>query len=225
MAKSTQLPLFNADDMPLVSFQNYANLRGQKNIKSLDKLFLDIDKYRDSQEYLKLLKFISKFSEYAPYNGFLLYTQNPEISFVATTSQWKSKFGRTIKIGSRPLVILRPFGPVEFVFDMQDTEGDPNQVDQLTAFLATVGNIDKGNFDRLLENCRYEDIFVTSKPGGLLKAGEARRLSLQEKDFYKTNSVFGIYLNDSLSLEQKFATLVHEIAHIFCGHLNSYKPD
>ena len=56
----------------------------------------------------------------------LINIQGSGSVYVASAYEWRNIFNRTIKLGARPLVILRPFGPVAFVFELNDTEGyDP----------------------------------------------------------------------------------------------------
>jgi hypothetical protein len=88
-----------------------------KNIPELDRLFNDIGTYRKSKELKELFEFIKKFSHIAPYNALLIHIQKPGSIYVATTVEWKRKFNRTVNADARPLVILRPFGPVSFVFE------------------------------------------------------------------------------------------------------------
>lgn len=92
---------------------------------ALDDLFIRSLAYRQSKSYFELLKFIAKFPSYKPFNRLLLHTQNPNVTFVATPRQWDRDFSRTIKPEARPLVILQPFAPVLFVFDLADTQGGP----------------------------------------------------------------------------------------------------
>jgi hypothetical protein len=40
-----------------------------------------------------------------------------------TARDWWTRFGRRPKPHARPLIILRSFGPVDFVYDVLDTEG------------------------------------------------------------------------------------------------------
>lgn len=95
-----------------------------KDIPELDKLFQEIGTYRKSEEFKELLDFIKKFPRLAPFDALLVHIQKPGSVYVASEAQWKQRFGRRVKTGARPLVILQPFGPVAFVFDLSDTEGD-----------------------------------------------------------------------------------------------------
>src|SRR5207253_8093173 len=53
----------------------------------------------------------------------LLHVQKPGLSYAASERDWQERFGRLVKVGSRPLLILWPFGPIALVYDVQDTEG------------------------------------------------------------------------------------------------------
>src|SRR5262245_47182386 len=89
---------------------------------AIDELFALARQYRLSWEYHTLLRFIGRFRFYAPFNAMLVHLQMPGAKYVATPSGWLRNYGRRIKADARPLVILRPMGPVMFVFDVSDTE-------------------------------------------------------------------------------------------------------
>ena len=91
--------------------------------KSLDELFAAAGSYRKSKKYFELLDFIRRFPDLAPYNAMLIHIQRPGSQYVLTATKWQKEFGRHIVSGARPMVILRPFGPVSFVFDISDTAG------------------------------------------------------------------------------------------------------
>jgi hypothetical protein len=48
----------------------------------------------------------------------LLQVQKPVLSYAASARDWKERFDRTPKEGSRPLLILWPFGPVALDFEI-----------------------------------------------------------------------------------------------------------
>ena len=88
----------------------------------LDQLFLEVGTYRDATDYMELLKFVRRFRKMKPYNAMLLHVQKPGSTFVASASDWWKQFQRKPKPDARPLVILRPFGPVAFVYELSDDE-------------------------------------------------------------------------------------------------------
>ena len=93
--------------------------------RALDDLFTNARQFNSSSSYFELMQFIGQFRFYSPFNAMLIHIQMPGARFVATARRWDKDFGRQIKIGAHPLVILQPMGPVLFVFDVIDTEPLP----------------------------------------------------------------------------------------------------
>ena len=123
---SQQLNLFPGsalDSTERDATDRQADLTAELN--AIDEMFAASSLYRSSHEFLKLLNLIARFPNYSAFNCFLLYTQNPSISYVATARTWGRKFNRRLKIGANPLLIIEPMAPVRFLFDVKDTEGDP----------------------------------------------------------------------------------------------------
>ena len=89
----------------------------------LDQLLEDSRLYRKGQDYQNLLDFVVRLRNFAPFNALLLQIQKPGLHHAASARDWRETFGRTIKDGARPLLILWPFGPVALVYDLMDTEG------------------------------------------------------------------------------------------------------
>jgi len=90
--------------------------------RALDELFRLAGEYRTTSEYRKLLDFVGRFRFYSPYNAMLVHIQMPGAEYVAPPHRWLRAYGRHIKAGARPIVILQPMGPVMFVYDVSDTE-------------------------------------------------------------------------------------------------------
>src|SRR5262249_32127730 len=93
--------------------------------RALDELFTYARQYKSSKECLELLRFVAGFRFYSPYNAMLIYTQMKGARYVAPAHRWMRDYGRQVKPGARPIVILQPMGPVMFVFDVADTEPGP----------------------------------------------------------------------------------------------------
>ena len=198
-----------------------------KELSSLDEMFSASRLYRSSREYMVLLRFIGKLRKYAPFNCLLLHCQNPDVTYVASVSDWAFRFRRRPKRNARPLVILQPFGPVLFVLDIQDTEGEPVPESVLNPF-HTQGKLPKTVFEKTIHNCGVHDIDVRGDLQGLHKAGRAIRLNQDARWRYQDLSLspessYLVLLNLNHTLEGKYATLAHELAHIFCGHLGTDK--
>lgn len=127
--------------------------------------------YTQTNSYRELLEFINRLPHIAPFNGLLLNIQKPGLRFAAFERDWLSIFGRTIWEGARPLVILWPFGPVAFVYDIEDTEGAPLPVDVTQAFRAT-GSIDCVAMSAFEYRVRSRGIYVTFVDYGDGQAGK-----------------------------------------------------
>jgi len=201
---------------------------------TLDQLFRETERYHTSSEYRTLLEFIRKFPSYAPYNCFLLHIQNRGVCYVANARQWRERFNRRPKEGARPLVVLIPFGPVDFVYDVVDTEGDPLPVGLLDPFKAS-GKVPLEVLPWTLDNCARDLVCVEEVE---MHAGSAGRISndvrpkdkvkLREKRDGKPVEIimparYRLVLNKTYEPPAKYATLAHELAHLYCGHLGT--PD
>lgn len=88
----------------------------------LDQLLRDSRLYTKSKDYQDLLDFVIRLRNFAPFNAMLLQVQKPGLRYAASANDWR--FGRVLTEGARPLLILRPFGPVALVYDVMDTEGE-----------------------------------------------------------------------------------------------------
>lgn len=109
---------------------------GEDVVAALDELFGAIDKYRTSKGFRELLEFLKRLPTVGPYNGLLLHIQRPGVTQVATVREWM-RLGRKVKRQANPLVTLKAFGPVEFVYDISDTTGPDLPPDVSDPFCTT----------------------------------------------------------------------------------------
>lgn len=147
----------------------------------------------------------------SPFNAFLIHTQNAGVEIVLPEIQW-AFYKRTVKENARPLVILVPFGPVSFVYDIADTEGEPIPEYLKNPFL-TMGDFDTSIYQITINNSLKQNIPIVETDMNKANAGSAK----------KDKKGFRIILNRSYEINEKYSTIVHELAHIFCGHLGSTK--
>jgi len=203
---------------------DFSNIETNRHL--LDDLLGSIQDFQNTREFFDLLKFIGRFTQYSPFNCALLYIQNPKVTYVATPAQWRNKHHRTIKPGSRPMVILAPMRPVMFVYDLVDTEGPPVPEDILNPFQVK-GTLDESIYRRTVHNARALGIGMEIEEQlSVLHAGSAWRLP-EPTDLRFTDShslklgpiSFIIDINQALDVSARYDTLSHELAHILCGHL------
>ena len=196
----------------------------KKEFGALDEMFAASRRFRSSAEYMNMLNFISRLPKHAPFNCLLLYTQNPAVSYVATATQWLRNFGRQPKHDARPLVILVPFGPVLFVYDLKDTDGPGPLPTYLLRPFNTEGKLKKAVFDRTVHNSNLHGIQVRHVVLRHYHGGSAIKLTPKARQYYNDlklapDSQYLILLSHESTLEDNYSSLVHELGHIFCGHL------
>ncbi len=202
---------------------------------TLDELFRVARQYRTSKSYHELLAFIARFRAYAPFNAMLLHVQMPGATYVAPAKRWLRDYGRLIKPHARPLVILQPMGPVMFVFDVTSTEpmdGAPS----LPAGFERPFEVRKGRIGnqlgRSIENAKRDGIEICERDAGSQSAGEIRSAPAgkhlqvvvkQEPDpvYVRVLRRYELLLNGNQSAEARYATLAHELGHLYCGHLGT----
>jgi len=185
----------------------------------LDQLLSDSRLYTQSKDYKELLEFVVRLRNFAPFNAMLLQIQKPGLSYAASARDWRERFGRTIKEDARPLLILWPFGPVAFVYDILDTEGKPLPED-VAAFFAR-GTIDDSQFVNFKLLMTRKGIEWELVDGGDRRAGSIRVIHRATNE--KECSLYRLHVNRNHSLPVQFATLTHELGHLFLGHLGADK--
>lgn len=203
--------------------------------RALDELFELSRQYRSGKEYFDLLQFVSRFKSYSIFNALLVHIQMPGATYIASASRWKRDYRRRIRLGARPLVILKPMGPVMFVFDVSDTEPEKN-APPLPSEVTDLFRIKRGTvideLDQVIGNSARDGIKVAFQDAGSLKAGSIEKVEAgktmeflaRHKPQLEWQSVplrYGILLNAKQSKETQFASLVHELGHLYCGHLGS----
>ena len=206
---------------------------------ALDDLFQFALRYTNSEEFHALVDFIADFRLYSPFNALLAHIQMPGASYVAPAYRWARDYERRIRPGARPIVLLQPGGPVMFVFDVSDTEPLPD-AEPLPRYVTHPFEVRAGQVDnqpkRTVENAKRDGIRVVEYNGGSQSAGQihvaepGKTVSFQvrerpEQEFCDMEVRYELLLNAKCSLEAKYATLVHELAHLYCGHLGTPNGD
>lgn len=241
MAGVGQIPLFS-DELSEETEASPAELWERDSAKrSLDELFSLTRQYSACTSYDGLMKFVARFRFYSPFNAMLVHVQMPGATFVAPPYRWLQDFGRRIKAAGRPLVILQPRGPVMFVFDVSDTEPTENAIplppEVKNPFDVRKGRIGK-ELETVIESAKRDGIRITNAPAGSQAAGSIRPVASDVRGVVKfcvgfdesRKPVFvdipvryDLVVNKNHNREVQFVTIVHELAHLYCGHLGT--PD
>ncbi len=202
--------------------------------RSVDKLYTKIANYRNYHDFSDLIRFVKKLKQYSPFNCLLIHVQKPGSSYVATEEIWQKRFKRSIKPDARPLVILQPGGPVNFVFDVSDTEGQ-DVPDEIINPFRFIGEFDPRKYDCLLDNLprigvRYGTQQLGSCAGAYIKVCDSSMVQkvtvLETKARIPTvkdiEVKYDIVANSNFTKEDNFPSIIHELGHLFCGHLGTF---
>lgn len=209
--------------------------------ESIDRLLAEGQTYRESKDYADFISFIGRFRTYAPFNAAMVKLQRPGARYVLTEAAWRSEYGRVLRPGAQPLVIMRPGGPYMVVYDVGDTEALPGSpplpadvTDPLAAASVATPEIIQRRWDASVDNAIADGIRVTlvnhagSHAGS---AGRSRRGGEIERPGRKASSpvekyrlVNDVQINQNLPLLDRYVTLVHELGHIYLGHVGGTDP-
>lgn len=190
----------------------------EKVKKVYAKLVDGVQNFRNTNDYVKFLKFAKNFHNYSFANIVLIFSQCENATRVAGYKTWE-KLGRKVKPGSKGIEILYPmpckqkirirdketdeekeeereflrFRPT-YVFDISQTEGEP--VPELKNVLNT--NNKKDLFDKLVKFCTIPIQYLD--------------LSGSCQGYYNPQDQF-IALRKDLSYDDKASVLLHELTH------------
>lgn len=185
----------------------------------LGQLLTDSKLFRTGKAYQQLLDFVVRLRNVAPFNAMLLQIQKPGVTHVASAHEWKVRFDRHVKEGARPLLILWPFGPVATVYDILDTDGAevPAHAFAFPAHGAITVQMNAGFRQRMAAR----GIMTADIDAGDGKAGAIRAVYRTTKSSETPH--YQVFLNRNHPPAVQFATIAHELAHLFLGHLGGDK--
>ena len=206
-----------------------------KELSTIDQLFKDVKRYRKCSEFQKRLEFYSNFPYLGVYNAELVAQQRPGARFVLTAKKWAEDYHRKIKPNARPLIILVPFHPVDFLFDVTDTKPidsiknvDDNAIIEriIERFMSDYKRGDDGFYlDNLWTNMEkqgicYNRIHAGSDLYAEIRNDQTEKLFVQVyKDVTLTHhNFFTISVNSGLNRTEELSRIFHELAHLFCHH-------
>lgn len=206
---------------------------------ALDELFFLAKHYRSSEKFMELLRFVAKFREYSAFNAMLVHIQMPGAKYVLPAKRWLKEYGRRPVPDAQPLVMLQPMSPVMFGFDVSQTEGAKLPSSFANPF-ETYGDIRTDEMRLTIENATRDGIDVQQKPLGSTLGGYVRNALCADHEigvgFNKHSSksiyiddrdvqiVAQIVLNSNLPNATNYATLSHELGHLYCGHVGTPNP-
>jgi hypothetical protein len=208
------------NDRPVEHQSQLFDLYDTDGVRSLlDQLLEDSKLYTKSDDFKKLLDFVVKLRNFAPFNAMLLQVQKPGLRYAASARDWRERFGCSPKEGARPLVILWPFGPVAFVYDVLDVEGGELPED-VASFISRgeISEVQLKSFAPLLwkKNIEWYPVDAGDQRAGLIRV---IRRAANEKDATQ----YRMHVNRNHNPATQFTTLANELGHLCLGHLGPDK--
>ena len=172
-------------------------------------------------ELESLLAFFGRFRRYSVFNTALIHAQRPAATLLASTVQWL-RLERTVNDGPSPVIVLAPFGPVQFLFDETDTSGRAlTEVERAT--LLAPGPGPRANWDQTVEGAKALGIVVAAgqapAPGNWSLQDHADEGRARGEGKYIS---WELVVDGELDAGQRFLRLTHELGHIYCGHLGGH---
>jgi hypothetical protein len=173
------------------------------------------------------------------FNDLLTSLQRPHADFLLPAHDWHDRWGRRILPNEHPIVLLVPFAPVGFYFDVSQTEATDSSRKLPLKFenpyrMQYVN--DAGNaLEALRARVLLDGVRISEGPLGHRYAGHIRRAEggTQEVPIRVGRRVvierrpvrFEVTLNRNYTVTEKLATLAHEVGHLYCGHLGAATSD
>jgi IrrE N-terminal-like domain len=193
--------------------------------EAIDDLFQQALSHSGPSAFDQFLESAARLTNLSIYNAMLVKVQRPGAVAVATQRRWREMGGR-VRRTAIPMVILQPFGPVSFVYEYTDVDGVQFPGADASSLFAS-GPVAEDAYRRIAQAALAHRIEVveTDQYGGLL-AGTAEAIE-QLPEAQKGSDGrprWSIRLNSRHDLPTRFATLAHELGHIYCGHLGG-NPD
>lgn len=222
--KGKQLSLFEPQNQESKKEEEH-DLKGHSRVRlenfencatAINHLFSEALENKPSDAFDRFFNFVCKFNNLSIYNAMLVMVQRPGASAVGTIDQWRA-IGRTIKPDAVPIVVLLPFGPVRFVYELGDTAGDPVPGEKDGSLFAKGVRVE-GLWEKAEKSAqKYNIEIIISNQEGMYRAGSAAGFTDYPEKTPKRG--YRIKLNGRHDLPTQFATLAHELGHIYCGHL------
>lgn len=210
--------------------------------RDVELLRSEVRQHANSKEFIKMIKNISSMPGLSIYNALLVQWQRPGSILTLQEKKW-NYYGRRLKPNAQPLMILKKFGPVDFVYEYDDTEkilglkgrsllGRASKEEAIELYknnlLDNKGCLSLYEYNMLCKNIETEGIYLDctfragNNYGGYITHYDNQELRVRiSKDKSETvRSKLLINVNENFDLVSKFGVICHELGHLFCEHIS-----
>lgn len=205
---------------------------------NLDALWRSVREYRTSANFMAVMKACKRFRHLAPFNAMLVEMQRPGAKYVLSENEWRRKYDRGIKPNARPVIVLVPFGPVDFLFEISDTyplevslfpKSDEEILEEIAAPYKTEREVSDDMLSLLANRLAYNGIAIdnsliagadfAAKIQLLEDNSHSVDLKLSNKTWTRWRADYLISVNKNAQNGERFASICHELGHLLCHHL------
>ena len=176
----------------------------------------------------------------------MAYIQRPGARIIASEYEWKT-VSRSVVPDAIPIMILWPFSPIRYVYELEDTE-PPIDREAIKDPFAANGHFHPQMLPTLISSLRKQKrfkIIIEGRRQGFSRAGSAathgvgpavsnggplehgasfgefagQNAASSDEQVTEGVASYRVTFNDRLNPMQRFVTIAHELGHIFLGHL------
>lgn len=195
-----------------------------QELLGLDELLEQSRRGTGAEELQELRSFLVRLPMLGPYNAALVQLQRPGAHYVAARTVWARDFDRRVLPGARPLIVLRPFGPVDLVYDIADTDGRPVPGSVLEPFRLD-GPITEDGLSAFTSLLPKEGILYREQEFGSQLAGTVEPIDpplVREGARRPVPLRHTVVVSSVLDPTARAVTVFHELAHVFARHLDHH---
>ena len=212
----------------------------KRKVSAYQKLIEGVNELISSGKYEQFLKFMKKFHNYSFNNRILIFTQKPDATKVAGYCTWR-EVGRGVKSNPQKIFILRPITHKIKRKNEEKMNNTDNENEEELKFLVgfkwvivydisdtyIIDEKKAAEFDNsVLEGTRLNSNSSQDLYEILLKVSPVNVIignTYNGSDGYYSKSENRIVISSNLSLDDRTATLLHEITHALYDDFNYSK--
>ena len=215
----------------------------------VSSLYDEVLDYRSPQCFGRMMNLVVRNSQMSVLNAYLVLFQMPNAYIVMSPYRWRNLCHRQPKKGARPIATFFPFGPVEFLYEVGDTEPIPEMENRPAyeggsrEFMPSADDMeriehyanpfsfngDKAVVDVLLERVARSlpfhgialdfNVRAGSCTGGYICV-ESKPIDISVPNGWdRRDSRFVIHINRNADDSAQLSSICHELGHFFCRHL------
>ena len=201
-------------------------------MKANSPIMVYLERNRMIEDYLGYSVYMRYAAGLSYFNSAVLMAQRRGVGFAASERTWRKRFGREIKPGAVPLLVMKPFAPLELFYEACDTYSPNDEAlpEWIAEDHASIPQFSHRTFAlrsepiaRMLSRhgIWYDEREMGELAGGTMEyADPPLWMSVyHHKGYERIQTHYAMVVNARRSPEEKAAAIFHEIGHLLCGHL------